>query len=801
MRLLLTTLSAIALAAPAAAQVRALPNGVEVTRGEMAVRVTALSASVLRVRMARASQWPEDASWAVPAEIRGRSARVRAHADGFDTDALTVKVDPATLRLTVHERGGRLVMTDTADPVVHADGSFELAIAMPVGERYFGLGDKTGPFDRRGASYVHWNTDTFGYGRETDPTYKSIPFYVTTGGGFGSYGLFLDNPTRSWFDFGHRTDGELRIGAPGGPVDYYVIAGPMLSEVVQRYHDLTGKAPLIAPWGFGYQQSRYSYMSDAEVRELAARLRKERIPTDVIWLDIDFQDRNRPFTTNPKTFPDLPKLARDLKADGIGLVAITDLHIAHAPSQGYAPFDSGAAGNHFLRTGKGRTYVAPVWPGDSVFPDFTRDASRDWWGGLYKDFVNAGIAGFWNDMNEPASFETPSKTMPLDNIHRIEGDGFATRTATHAEVHNVYGMQNSRATFEGLEKLDPAARPFVMTRATYAGGQRYAVTWTGDNNATWDHLKLSVQQLVNLGLSGFSYSAADIGGFTGGPSPELLTRWIQIGAFTPVMRVHAAVNTPRSEPWVDGPEHLALRRTAIEERYRLFPYLYAVAERQARSGDPIMRPVFYDYTSSGCDSPMSFTLGRDLMVAASPKPESPQPYDVCLPKGGWYDYWTGRSVVAVAGKTADSVTEIPRIDRLPVFVRAGAIIPRQPLVQSLSETPKGVLELLVYPGDDCRGTIYFDDGKARAIERGAYLRQSFRCSTTPTGVRIDLDPRSGKLKPWWSEIAMTVHAVSDFGAVRLGRRKIAAEMDESADRVRFTLPDSAKAATITVAGP
>lgn len=797
MKLLLTTLSVIALAAPASAQVRALENGVEVTRGDVAVRVTALTASVLRVRMARDGKWPEDASWAVPAEVRARSARVDARADGFDTDALTVTIDPATLRLTVRERGGRLVVADAADPVMRADGSFELTQKMPVGERYFGLGDKTGPFDRRGASYVHWNTDTFGYGRETDPTYKSIPFYVTTGGGFGSYGLFLDNPMRSWFDFGHRADGELKIGAPGGPADYYLITGPMLPEVVQRYHGLTGKAPLIAPWGLGYQQSRYSYMSDAEVRELAARLRKERIPTDVIWLDIDFQDRNRPFTTNAETFPDLPKLARDLKADGIGLVAITDLHIAHAPGQSYAPYDSGVAGGHFLRNGKGETYVAPVWPGASVFPDFTRKASRDWWGGLYRDFVAAGIAGFWNDMNEPAIFETPSKTMPLDNLHRIDGDGFAAHEASHAEVHNVYGMQNSRATFEGLEKLDPQARPFVMTRATYAGGQRYAVTWTGDNNATWDHLKLSVQQLINLGLSGFSYSAADIGGFTGGPSPDLLTRWIQIGAFTPVMRVHAANNTPRSEPWVDGPAHLDLRRRAIEERYRLFPYLYAVAEQQARTGDPIMRPVFYDYAASGCDSPMSFTLGRDLLVAASPKPESPQAYDVCLPKGGWYDYWTGRHVDAKPGDKADSLTETPRIDRLPVFVRAGAILPRQPLVQSLSETPKGALELLVYPGPDCGGTLYLDDGKANALARGVYLRQSFRCIETPAGLRIEIGARAGKWNPWWREIAVTVHGQNNAATVRQGRRIISAVNDD-AGVLSFLLPDSGKATSVTL---
>ncbi len=798
MKLFLTTLSAVVLAMPAAAQVRALDNGVEVTSGAVAVRVTALSDTILRVRMARESKWPDDASWAVPADMRGKSLRVAARPDGFATDAVRVAVDPATLAITVRDKAGKIIVAEAAAPAMSPDGSFSLAKSMPVGERYYGLGDKTGPFDRHGASYVHWNTDTFGYGRETDPTYKSIPFYVATGGEGGSYGLFLDNITRSWFDFGHRSDGALAIGAPGGAADYYLIAGPSTAEVVRRYHELTGKAPLIAPWGLGFQQSRYSYMSDAEVRELAARLRKELIPTDVIWLDIDFQDRNRPFTTNSKTFPDLPKLARDLKAQGIGLVAITDLHVAHAPGQGYAPYDSGVAGDHFLKTGKGDTYVAPVWPGPSVFPDFTRKASRDWWGGLYKDFVKAGIAGFWNDMNEPAIFETPSKTMPLGNLHRIDGDEFAPRTASHAEVHNIYGMQNSRATFEGLKKLDPTTRPFVMTRASYAGGQRYAVTWTGDNNATWDHLKLSVQQLVNLGLSGFSYSAADIGGFTGGPSPDLLTRWVQIGAFTPVMRVHAAKDTPRSEPWVDGPAHLALRRAAIEERYRLFPYLYAVAEQQSRTGDPIMRPVFYDYAASGCESPMAFTLGHDVMIAASPTPESPQGYDVCLPKGGWYDYWSGRRVAAKAGEKADSVREMPRIDRLPVFVRAGAILPRQPLVQSLSQTPKGALALAVYPGPDCRGAIYFDDGRARAIERGAYLRQAFRCAETAGGLTVAIDARDGGFKPWWREIAVTVHGQADAKTVRIGQKVIGAIHDEAAQTLTFVLPDTRKAASVTL---
>ncbi|WP_398286880.1 TIM-barrel domain-containing protein [Sphingomonas daechungensis] len=220
------------------------------------------------------------------------------------------------------------------------------------------------------------------------------------------------------------------------------------------------------------------------------------------------------------------------------------MHVAAAANQGYAPYDSGIAGDHFLKNADRSLYVAPVWPGPSVFPDFTRKSSRDWWGNLYKPFVADGIAGFWNDMNEPAIFETPTKTMPLSTTHRVDSDDFATRTATHAELHNVYGMENSRATYDGLLKLRPNVRPFVMTRATFAGGQKFAVTWTGDNNSTWDHLKLAVQQMLNLGLSGISWSGADIPGFIGGASPELATRWYEIAAFTPVFRGHAANNAP-----------------------------------------------------------------------------------------------------------------------------------------------------------------------------------------------------------------------------------------------------------------
>lgn len=781
-----------ALAYPAPAQ-NSPTNGAVVSNDAASVSVTALTDSILRVRVVKAgSQTAEDGSWAVSSAVRGKGESVQRVPGGFQTGSLSVRIDPANLRLTVTDRQGRTIVDDAAEAMSFDGNRFTLRKAMPLGEQYYGLGDKTGPFNRRGASYVNWTTDAWGFDRGTDPIYKSIPFYVASGGPGGAYGLFLDNTWRSAFDFGHRDEGTLAISADGGPIDYYIVAGPTVVDVVRRYTDLTGKAPLPPRWGLGYQQSRYSYMSATEVREIANRLRADRIPTDVIWLDIDFQDRNRPFTTNAKTFPDLKGLARDVGKDGFKLVTITDLHIAHAPNEGYAPYDGGIAGDHFLKNPDGSPYIAPVWPGLSVFPDFTREVSRDWWGGLYKQFVDDGIAGFWNDMNEPAIFETPTKTMPLTTMHRIESDDFTSGPAAHSEIHNVYGMQNSRATYEGLLKLRPNVRPFVMTRATFAGGQKFAVTWTGDNNSSWDHLKLAVQQMLNLGLSGMSWSGADIPGFIGGASPELATRWYQIGAFTPIFRSHAANDAPRGEPWVDGPEHLAIRRRFIEERYRLLPYFYAVAEQSSRTGDPIMRPTFYDFpemSKAPCDQSMAFTVGRDLLVAPSPKPESPYPYNVCMPGPGWYEYWNGLPVSGQRKPNApfEVVKETPALDRVPVFVRAGAIIPRQPLTQSTSETPQGPLELHVYPGQDCSGQLYWDDGVSI---RGASLRQSVRCTLGKDGIMLHFDKREGSFKPWWKQVAVTVHGWSGPAKVRG-----VADVETDAERrtVRFVIPDQKRA--------
>ena len=743
-------------AAPATiAAARHLPGGIEVQRGPLLMRVTALTDDIVRVRIGRNGALPEDASWAASHDMRARHANVRSLNRGFATHAVRVSVDPASLAVTVTDNSGKVIVGDAVRPVSFDGRGFTLRKTLGPGDHIYGLGDKTGgSLDRRGKTYVDWNTDAYGFDSSTDPIYKSIPFFVDVDPSGRSYGMLLDNTWRASFDFGHGSPDTLAMSAPDGPIDYYVIAGPTLRDVVRRYTDLTGKAPMPPEWALGYQQSRYSYMSAAEVRQVAATLRANRIPTDVIWLDIDYQDRNRPFTVNTQTFPDLKGLTTELGAQGIKLVPITDLHVAQAPNQGYAPYDSGIAGNHFVHNPDGSVYVGKVWPGPSVFPDFTATRTRSWWAGNFKPLIDAGAAGFWNDMNEPAVF-VDSKTMPLDTVHSVDSDDFAPRNASHAEIHNVYGMENTRATFQAMRTLRPDERPFVMTRASYAGGHRYAVTWTGDNSSTWDHLRLMVHQLINLGLSGFAYSGADVGGFTGGPSPELMTRWFEIAAFTPIFRDHSAKDTPRAEPWVDGPAQLAIRRRFVEERYRLMPYLYALADENARTGDPLMRPVFYDYPdaqNAPCDQSMSFTLGSALLIAPPPKMESPEPYDVCLPKGGWYDYWTGKPVLAT-----QPIKKTPKLDELPIFVRAGTVLPRQPLVQSTSEIPVGPLQLDVFPGADCSGTIYLDDGHSMAFTRGEYLRQLVRCSVDNQGrVAVTFDRREGRYRPWWKQIEITV---------------------------------------------
>jgi alpha-glucosidase len=810
---------------------RQIPNGIEIRSGAALMQITALREDVLRVRVGPAGQLPEDASWAVLAAARTAAIPVAADSSGsavgFKTAKLRVQVHKDPLELTVTDLDGRVIAQDLPGrPIEYNGAGFRIYRKSPEDEHYFGLGDKPGPLDRRDEAFVNWNTDAFGWQESTDPIYKTVPFFITFRKGV-SAGFFLDNTWRTSFDFNKEYRDGYSFGAEGGPLDYYILYGPEPKAVVETWAWLTGPTPLPPRWALGYQQSRYSYYPEAEVRRIANRLRSERIPADVLWLDIDYQYKNRPFTVDPDRFPHFDQMIQDLKAQHLHTVVITDLHIADQPNIGYKPYDEGLKGDHFVKNPDGTTFVGVVWPGKSVFPDFTRKASRDWWGTLYADFVSKGVAGFWNDMNEPSVFEVPSKTMPDDVQHRIDEPGFASRTASHLEIHNVFGMQNSRGTFEGLLKLAPNTRPFVMTRASYAGGQRYAATWTGDNSSTWNHLRQTVPQILNLGLSGFALSGADVGGFAGSPQPELLTRWLEVAAFQPIDRDHTAVGTNAQEPWENGsPEDVNLRRRYIEERYRLLPYLYTTAEEMSRTGLPIVRPMFLEFPDGAVDGgPIdlgasgAFLLGGDLLVAQSPFPDEMDDYTVPLPPVGWYDYWTGERVNGSTGRRAIDNTHVAQpevhihrsLETLPVFVRAGSIVPEQPLVESTDETPQGPLTLRVYPpagpDKDCDGSLYLDDGVSYEFREGNFLRVEFKCKQTAQGLAVTVAAHKGSFPPWWKAVSVEVYGAEKPAAggstSALGPGAISSPVSTGFDaehhRIRALVPDDGKGLELRLA--
>jgi alpha-glucosidase len=768
-------------ASPAAAQwaslgdmpaPRRIENGVVYRSAQGIVSVTAAAPDIVRVRFARTREFGRDHSYAiVNRELGAAGAEVRI---GDRTSQIVTPL----LRATIQQRPFRVSIADLAGNELDADdpdrGTAFSGEAVRVwkrlrdDEQIYGFGEKTGRLNKRGRqlggySYTMWNSDTFAYESDTDPIYVSVPFYLVLREG-RTHGVFLDNTFRSNFDVGHTSQGLLSFGAEGGELDYYLIYGPDPKRVIQRYTEMTGRMPLPPRWALGYHQCRYSYYPESRVRFIARNFRERKIPADVIWLDIHYQDGFKPFSWDRERFPDPATMVADLRRDGFHTVPIVDAH--PKKEVGYAPYDTGLAGDHFVKNPDGSVYVAPVWPsqaernpGPSVFPDFSKPAAREWWGGLYKIFTDIGITGIWNDMNEPAVFETVTGTMPLDVRHH--GDG---QPADHREIHNVYGLLNTQATYEGLRRLRPNERPFVLSRASFAGGQRYSALWPGDNISTWEHFRATIPMLTGMGLSGLAFVGSDIGGFAGAPSAELYTRWLQAGVFYPFMRTHTTLGTPDQEPWSYGTVHESINRSAIELRYRLLPHIYNVMAESSTTGLPAMRPLVLEYPDDrrtwGLDD--AFMLGRDLLVAPVLQ-EAERVREVYLPKGDWFDFWTGRRY------DGGSNARIPvTLESIPIFVRGGAFVFGQPVVQHTGEMAGKPLEVQVFPAAASEGILYEDDGETMAYAQGASMRRRFSQSRTATTTTIDVAAPEGSFRPTARDLVVSVHGLNDARTVTSG---------------------------------
>jgi alpha-glucosidase len=518
---------------------------------------------------------------------------------------------------------------------------------------------------------------------------------------------------KSHFDFGAEDKTKTSFWADGGELQYYYIHGPHMMDVVKRYHSLTGTHPMPPLWALGYHQCRWSYYPESKVREITSGFRKNKIPCDAIYLDIDYMDGYRCFTWNRKYFPDPKKLVKDLSDQGFKTVVIIDPGIR--VDDNYGVFKEGKAKKYFCRRSDDYFMEGHVWPGRCQFPDFTNPEVREWWGGLFDELVQLGVAGVWNDMNEPAVFG--AGTFPDDVRHQYDG-----HRGSHRKAHNVYGMQMVRATYEGLRKLMKNKRPFTITRAGYSGLQRYACVWTGDNVASWEHLKLANIQCQRLSMSGISFCGTDIGGFSGEPDGELFTRWIQLGVFSPFMRAHSAGDTREREPWSFGEPFTTINRKFIELRYRLMPYFYSAFWEHNRYGFPILRPLVMQEQDVNLNHfrQDEFTFGDKILVCPVMDP-GVKSRPVYLPKGDWYHYWTHEKLKG----GAEIVIDTP-LDSMPIFVKAGSVIPESPVMQYVGEKQIDELLFQVYYAPYEVNSFFFEDyGETFAYEQDIYLEKKF----------------------------------------------------------------------------
>lgn len=664
------------------------------------------------------------------------------------------------LAAVVHKADGRVDMYDETGKLISSEeemyrsgrGKYVSRRRMEPESHIYGLGEKTGFLDKKGEKYEMWNSDVYApHVPEIEALYVSIPFLIHFRYDQPVYGIFLDNPGRTSFDM--RSDEEAyTIGVEAGTLDYYFILGPALKDVVIRYAGLTGRMELPPAWAIGYHQSRYSYMDQEEVLTLARTFREKNIPCDAIYLDIHYMDGYRVFTFDPDRFPDPQGMIRELRELGIRLVPIVDPGVKKDAE--YRTYREGIANDYFCRKLEGELFIGEVWPGASAFPDFTEEAVRRWWGEQHRFYTGLGIAGIWNDMNEPAVFNE-SKTMDIDVVHRNDGD-----PRTHRELHNLYGMLMSMATQQGLKKQLAGERPFVLTRAGYAGVQRYAATWTGDNRSFWEHLSMAIPMVLNLGLSGQPFAGPDIGGFAHHASGELLARWMEAGVFFPYCRNHSALDTVRQEPWSFGPEVEAICRKYIRLRYRLLPYLYTLFREAHHTGIPVMRPLLLEYPHDRKVYNLSdqFLVGPHLLVAPVLRPGA-ECRAVYLPEGEWIDYWTGerheggRHILAHAP-----------LDVLPLYVRGGAVIPELADVEwkpALNERADVTLDVYAgVAGSESRGQWYEDDARTYAYEDGRFNLLDATVTTEERKLTVKLAYESRGLPPARETLALRIKALA-----------------------------------------
>ncbi|KAH0293797.1 alpha 1,3-glucosidase [Aureobasidium namibiae CBS 147.97] len=627
--------------------------------------------------------------------------------------------------------------------------SVALDVTFPGYEHVFGIPEHTGPLSLRQTRggegnfddpYRLYNADVFEYEMNSPMTlYGAIPF-MQAHKKDSTVGIFWLNAAETWIDIvkskssanplslgiGSHTDTQTHWFSESGLLDIFVFLGPTPKDVVSSFSELTGYTQLPQQFAIAHHQCRWNYVTDEDVKDVDRKFDKSQIPYDVIWLDIEYTDGKKYFTWDPLTFPNPLGMQKQLDDHERKLVAIIDPHIKN--EGGYSVVDELKSKDLATHNKDGNIYEGWCWPGSSYWVDCFSPAARNWWGQLFQYAKFKGSAHnlwLWNDMNEPSVFNGPETTMPKDNLHHGNWE--------HRDVHNLNGLTLVNATFEGLvarnkeEEKAGGVRPFVLTRSFYAGSQRMGAMWTGDNQADWEHLEASLPMVLSLGVSGFPFAGADVGGFFGNPSRELLTRWYQAGAFYPFFRAHAHIDTRRREPYLLPDLERGIVTQALRLRYALLPAWYTAFHNASRTGAPIVQPMYYahpgDEKGFAIDDQMY--LGSTGLLVKPVTKEGASSVEMYLPDGEKYFDYSDYTSYSGPGHVK---IEAP-LEKIPLLMRGGHIVPRRDRPRRSSGLMKfDPFTLVVVLGNDgnAEGELYLDDGESYDYEQGAYIHRRFR---------------------------------------------------------------------------
>ena len=725
----------------------AIQGGVELNLTNGFTRITAYNATTLRIRVNQTA-FSSDHSFAIDnLNANGKLQFVKQEGTDkiYRTDSLMVRVKTHPFRVSVYNSNNELLCADETDLGISWFGNkVSCYKQLHVDEKFIGLGEKTGNINRRGEYYQNWNSDVPAYANNADPLYATIPFFIGIHDSV-SYGIFFDNTNKSYFNFGGGADEELfHFGADDGEMNYYFFGGSSVASIIKDYTNLTGRTPMPPLWSLGFQQSRWGYDNQEQLLSIAKIFREKKLPADVIVSDINYMDNYKVFTWSNK-YPDVKEMLGKMKQMGFDMVTIIDPGIK--VEKGYKAYEDGLLGNHFAKYPSGKPYIGHVWPGRCHFPDFTKETTRSWWGTNFKQpYIDNGIKGFWNDMNEPAAW---GREFP--NLIEF-GEGKERQTLF--SVKNAYGLLMAKATYEGTKLGMNGHRPFVLTRASYSGVQKYSAQWTGDNASTDDHMLLGFRLLNSMGLSGIPYVGMDIGGFMGNPTPELFVRWLSLGVYSPLFRNHTCINYNYREPWLFGESNTVKIKAILEQRYQLMPHLYSAFYQAHETGLPINRmlPIDYTFDDNAYDPKYQnqYLFGDGIMVC--PVASTQTSTDVYLPGStDWYRLSNDKQYVGGSKYFVES-----KLEDLPVFVKGSSIIPMQSIVQNTKEVGDGILYLHIYKGNQSNSyTYYEDDGDTYNYEKKVYYKRIIVYN--PTNGTITLKAKEGSYSSKFKQVKLILH--------------------------------------------